>query len=48
MNVKIEHKGEDYYGIDIDGEYIEVSISEGSAVENMIKAIQSIVGYHRR
>lgn len=48
MDIKIVHKGEDYYGVQLDGEYVEVNISSGATLKHLIKAIESLMGYWRK
>ena len=42
LKIEIDHKGEDYYGIKIDGKYGEVSVKEGNAIKLMIRSIQIV------
>ena len=41
-NIKIIHKGEDYYGIEIDGVYREFDFNIGEAIKGLIEAKKEI------
>lgn len=42
ISIYIKHQGEDYYGIEIDGKYKELSLSMGRALIALVKAIKEI------
>lgn len=50
MTIKITHKGEDYYGVEVNGEYKEYDLTTGEAIigllqakKNLEKALKSII-----
>lgn len=40
MTIKIAHKGEDYYGVEWDGKYGEVNLTQGQTLKLMLKTIK--------
>jgi len=53
LEIELIHKGEDYIGVDVngghdapiskEGQYLEISIAEGEAVQKLIEAIKIIL-----
>lgn len=43
MQIKVEHKGQDYYGIQVDNEYIEVSLEAGEAIKKLLATIKVLL-----
>jgi len=42
INIAVTHYGEDYATIEINGKELEVSLTEGSTIESLIKVIYNI------
>ena len=42
IDIKVVHRGEDYYGIEISGVYMEVGLSTGEALLAMMKAMRAL------
>lgn len=42
INIAVTHKGEDYYGIEVEGVYMEVSLAVGEALLGMIKSMRAL------
>lgn len=43
MIIRIDHKGEDYYGVEFNGTYGEVYLSEGEIIKSAMKIIEAVV-----
>jgi len=43
MKIEIVHRGEDYYGVEINGKYIEISIIEGEVIKDLLKVVKKII-----